>query len=290
MNNKIQKLMSVIKIAAIPSFAVFCALSMSLMWFYFNITPEDMGSQWLASLVAICIIVLGAYQLVLLYANWIDAWISQKPSIIRSASIAVGFVALILLAATAMALSDVGHQTKAGLSSDGEWIMIFINSLVMLASLSFSHLSLPLSKKKRERPFKANDDVFYVTLNEVGILSSIMALCAIVFSFISPAIQDYRESVIFIFLVITLAPWGIMLVGWFLSHKKKVSRWWDEKQIQDMGRAALFTMITVVAASSLIYITGLIFSTFDASVIWFPSVLILSVMLFSGLNAKYSVW
>ena len=228
--------------------------------------------------------------MIALFTLWVSARTADKPNIVRSFSIAVGCVSAVSLAVSAVALSDIGHQTEAGLDSTGEWTIILINLIITLLFLVSSLAALPVYKKKTTAPFIINDDMLFITTNEVGVLSSLMAVCAIVFGLIYPVLEAYREAVIVIYTTITLAPWGLMLLGWFLSRRKKISKWWDEKQMVDMGRAAFISLIATVAAAIAIYTAGQLFAGFAAGMLWFPAVVVVAVLSFSALNTVFARW
>ena len=284
------RLLSAVKFTAPAACALFIGLSGALYWFYKNITPDDLGPGWLAMAVAIAILALGLYHLIALIALWVSSRAADKPNIVRSFSIAAGCVSAVSLAVSAVALSDIGHQTEAGLDSTGEWTIILINSIITLLFLASSLSVLPAYKKKTAAPFIINDDILFVTTNEVGLLSSLMAVCAIIFGLTYPVLEAYREAVIVIYTAIALAPWGLMLLGWFLSRRKKISKWWDEKQTVDMGRAAFISLIVTVAAAIAIYISGQLFSGFAAGMLWFPAVAVAAVLSFSALNTAFARW
>ncbi len=290
LEKRYNRLLTAIKFSAPAAGAFFIGLSAALYWFYKNLTPDDLGPDWLAMATAVAILALGLYHLIALLALWVSARAADKPNIVRSFSIAVGCVSAVSLAASAVALSDIGHQTEAGLASTGEWTILLINLIITLLFIISSLLVLPVYKIKPIAPFIINDDMLFITTNEVGLLSSLMAVCAIVLGLIYPILEAYREAVIVIYTTISLAPWGLMLLGWFLSRRKKISKWWDEKQMLDMGRASFISLIATVATAIVIYIAGHLFLGFAAAMLWFPAVVVISVLSFSALNTAFARW
>lgn len=282
--------MSVIKVLATPAAAIFIALACALFWFYKNLSPQNMGPEWLAVLVAGAIVALGIFHIILFLGLWISSRTSENPNIARSMAIALGCVSAVSLAVSAVALSDIGHQTAAGMDSNGEWTILLINNIIQFLFLVFALGSLPIFKKKSSTPFLINDDTLFITINEVGLLSALMAVCAIVFGLTYPVMEKFRESVILLYTIITLAPWGLMLIGWFSSRRKKIANWWDEKQIRDMGRSAIFSLVIIVIVAIVIYLAGYLFTSFDAGIIWFPSIVVVAVLSFSAFNAGFSRW
>ena len=290
LQKRFDRLMSAIKVMAVPAAALFIGLAAALYWFYKNLSAQSMGPEWLAVFVAASILILGVFHLILLLALWISSRAAETPNIARSMAIALGCVSAVSLAVSAVSLSDIGHQTAAGLDSNSEWTILLVNNLIQLLFLVLALSSLPVFKKKSNAPFILNDDTLFITINEVGLLSALMAVCAILFGLIYPVLQQFRKAVILIYTVITLAPWGLMLIGWFISRRKKISNWWDEKQIKDMGRSAIFSLIITMCVAVLIYLAEYLFTSFDVGIIWFPSVVVTAVLIFSALNAAFSRW
>ena len=290
LQNRYGRLMSFIKVLSIPAAAVFLAMVSALFWFNANVSAQNTGPEWLAVLVAVSILALGVFHLILLWALWISSRTSETPSIVRSLAIAFGCVSAVCLAVSAVALSDIGHQTAAGLSSSGEWTLLLIDNIVLLMFFVFSLSSLPVFRKRPSAPFLINDDTLFITLNEVGFLSSLLAVCAIVFGMVYPILQQFRGAILLIFPMIALAPWGLMLIGWFLSRRKSISNWWDEKQIRDMGRSAFISLIAVISVAILAYLAELFIPVFNGTNIWFPAVVVTAVLSFSAFNTGFSRW
>ncbi len=266
----------------------FISLSLSLLWFYNNLSQTNLGPEWLAVFSAASILILALCHIVLLWFLWARAKSDENPSIIRSASISFGCVSLISLAVMAIALSDIGNQTERGLSSSSEWMLILISIIFTLLFILFSAFEIIKLRKKQSFLGNRNDDVLFITINEVGMICALMSVLAVVFGFIVPVLDGYRNSILVIFTAIAFFPWGLMLIGWFVTRQKKVSSWWDEKQMLDMGRSAFWGLIGVVSLSAVLYAAGLVFPEFDASLLWFPAVIISAVAVFSTFNVVYS--
>ncbi len=283
--NILSKLSFAAYIAAISAFII---LSASLIWFYKNLTAADLGPNWLAIVTALSILVLGLCFLVILWFLWKSSHTAENPSIVRSLSMALGCVSAVSLAVMAVALGDIGKQTEAGFSSLSEWTMILLGLIATFLFLALSAPEIIKSQKADSVSTVKNDDILFISINEVGMICSLMSLLAIVFGFIVPMLEQFREHILVIFTVIAFLPWGLMILFWFVSRRKKVSSWWDEKQMTDMGRSSFYALISVVAISAALYALGLILPSFDAAVVWFPAVIISAVAVFSSFNVVYS--
>lgn len=265
----------------------------AFIWYYRSLTPQNMDeSQWMAVLVALCMLGLGVVHLVVLYALWQDVRRGSRPSILRSIAISLGVVSAIMLFADAAALSDIGKQTLAGMDSRGEWLMIFSNNGVRVVFLVLASCALAQASRRVGSAFPEDDprDVAFITVHEVGFASAILAVGAIVLAFVFPTLEPYRAYLVWLFTAIAIAPWALMLLLWFVTRQRRLARWWDEKQVSDMGRSALWTLPFVGAALLVLFVCDIFVPGTPIQILWFPGFVVAAVLSFSGLSAAFSRW
>ena len=265
----------------------------TFVWYYLNLTPQNMGgTQWSAVLVALCMIGLGIAHLIALYALWQDVRQGGRPSILRSVAISLGVVSAIMLFADIAALSDIGKQTLAGMGSRGEWLIVFSDNGLRIVYLLLAALALAqASRRARDTSLKDDPrDVEFITVHEVGFVSAILAVAAIILAVIFPVMEPYRAYLIWLFTAISIAPWALMLVLWFVTRQKSVGRWWDEKQVSDMGRAALWALPFVGLVLLVLFVCNIAMPGMPAQAIWFPGFVVAATLSFSGLSAVFSRW
>lgn len=265
----------------------------AFIWYDLNLTPQNMDeSQWSAVLVILCMLGLGIAHLIVLYALWQDVRRGGRPSILRSMAISLGVVSGIMLFADAAALSDIGKQTLAGLTSRGEWLIVFSDNGLRLIFLALAGLKLTRAKSRSKDMSLEDDprDVEFITVHEVGFVSAILAVGAIVLAFAFSTLEPYRERLVWLFTAISIAPWALMLILWFVTRQKRMERWWDEKQVSDMGRAALMALPFVGAALLVLFVCGIAIPGMPVTALWFPGFVVAAVLSFSGLSAAFSRW
>jgi len=265
----------------------------AFIWYYQNLTPRNMaGSQWSAVLVALCMIGLGIMHLLVLYALWKDVRQGGGPSILRSLAISLGVVSAILLGADTAALSDIGKQTLAGLSSRGEWLILFGDNGLRVIFLILAACGLVQAKRRAKDASPADDprDAEFITVHEVGFISAILAVGAIVLAFLFPVLEPYRANLVWLFTAISIAPWALMLILWFVTRQRQMARWWDEKQVSDMGRAALVSLPFVGVVLLVLFVCSIAVPEIPVLAVWFPGFVVAAVLCFSGLSAAFSRW
>lgn len=265
----------------------------AFIWYYLNLTPQNMDeSRVTAALVALCMIGLGIVHLILLYALWRDVRCGGRPSILRSVAISLGVVSAIMLGADVGALSDIGKQTLSGMGSSGEWLIVFSDNGLRVVFLLLAVASLiRASRRIREKSPKDDPrDVEFITVHEVGFVSAILAVGAIFLAFVFPVLEPFRASLVWLFTAIAIAPWGLMLILWFVTRQKRMERWWDEKQVSDMGRSALWALPFVGLALLVLFVCNIAMPEMPVQALWFPGFVVAAVLSFSGLSAVFSRW
>lgn len=265
----------------------------AFVWYYLHLTPQNMGgSQWSAALVALCMIGLGIAHLIVLYSLWQDVRRGGRPSILRSITISLGVVSAIMLFADIAALSDIGKQILAGLNSRGEWMIVFSDNGLRVIFLVLAGLALTRASRRAKDTSRGDDprDVEFITVHEVGSVSAILAVGAIVLGFVFPTLEPYRAYLVWLFTAIAIAPWALLLLLWFITRQKRMERWWDEKQVSDMGRAALMTLPFVGVVLLILFVCSMAISDMPVQALWFPGFVVAAVLAFSGLSAAFSRW
>jgi|GEM_PF-4871633 len=265
----------------------------AFIWYDLNLTPQNMdGVRWMTALVMLCMLGLGIVHLTVLYALWRDVRRGGGPSILRSIAISLGVVSAIMLFADAAALSDIGKQTLAGLGSRGEWLIVYGDNGLRLVFLALAGFALSRANRRAKDPVSGEDprDGEFITVHEVGFISAILAVGAVVLAFMFPTLEPYRARLVWLFTAISIAPWALMLLLWFVTRHKDAARWWDEKQVSDMGRAALMALPFVGAVLLVLFVCGVFVPGTSVTALWFPGFVVAAVLSFSGLSAAFSRW
>lgn len=263
------------------------------IWYYLNLTPQNIGeNQWMAALLALCMLGIGVMHIFALNALWQDVRIGGGPSFLRSIAISLGVVSAIMLFADTAALSDIGKQTLAGFGSPGEWLIVFCDCGIRALFLVLAGIALAQANRRVQGGIPGDDpmDTEFITVHEVGFVSAVLAVGAIALAFVLPVLAHLRAYVVWFFTAIAIAPWALMLLAWFVTRQKRADRWWDERQVSDMGRSALWTLPFVGLVLLALFVCQILIPQVMVQALWFPVFVVASVLGFSGLSAAFSRW
>lgn len=279
--------------AVITAGCLFVCSMAAYIWFFYRLTPQTMdSSEWLGAVVVLCMLGMGIAHLTVLYALWQDVQCGDRVSFLRSVCISLGVVSAIMLVGDAAALHDIGKQTLAGMNCGGEWTIIFSDNVIRAIFLVLAGISLGAARRGMgaESAEEEARDVVFVTVHEVGFVSAILAVGAVALGFLFPVLAPYRTHLVTLFTAIAIAPWGTMLLVWFVSRPRHKGSWWDEKQVSDMGRSALLALPVIGIVMLVLFIVSITVAGFDIPALWFPVLIITAVVSFSGLSAAFSRW
>jgi uncharacterized membrane protein len=185
-------------------------------------------------------------------------------------------------------LGDIGKQYKHNLSQP-EWGILYpVMGFQFITALLFTYLHLSGSLMQKQLKHVARDSNVFLIVQYVGIVCGLLGLSLSSLGFVfsrawSLLIHTSLSS------VILLVPYVLVVICWFLVKlQEKKRQWYDEKQIQDIGKSAFLTLVI-----SVFLMTGLFAANYNnlggvVSVLWLPLYLFLALFLFSLGNLYFS--
>lgn len=195
------------------------------------------------------------------------------------AGLVFGTVSLFAIAAEKVMYDEIGREMSIEYPVPGEVSLLYaclgVNlafSVVMMVAAYRTQLRVPSSG---DVPTVKDERVF--TLAQVmGIVSGVMGLL-LTSILIGRQWPSDRFWVFIPFYALFLVPYGLAVMYWLtMMRRKRLSDWYDEKQVQDILKASLATLIlSVFGMSILAMIPGTI------GVYWFPCYLFMILTLFS---------
>jgi hypothetical protein len=203
--------------------------------------------------------------------------------------LAVNVVSFLFVFGDLALISDIGKQYRYGLSQP-EWLVLY---LVMMGQL-FSTLILTWANhyklgKGKQLKFIAKDSNIFLVAQYIGVICGLMGLSFTSLNFLFPRSLWMIKTHVNMTAVFLMVPY-LLIVGCWLMIKirEKPKGWYDEKQILDIGRSSLITLVL-----SLVIMGGLYFLSFNQtedilSVLWLPFYLFLVLLLFSLGNLYFS--
>ncbi|MBF4693397.1 hypothetical protein [Fusibacter ferrireducens] len=243
--------------------------------------------DWMGKTLAIFLIVIGLSHLFAILNSIKLFWHLRNDSLLRATTFVVCFFSLFLLAVDIMMLSDIGHEYIAGYDTSDEWRIVFAGHAIHAAFavlLLFQGITAnKLISKNPVRTTIIKDEALFLTVNQMGIVSSILGLNSLLLLNLSGLPQKYLSGLYFLLCVVFLLPYGLAAGYWlFTKRKENPSDWYDEKQFSDISLGAFFTLVSTIIIALLIY--GLLsFRIIDIPIyFWFPEYFMLSLLLFSG--------
>jgi hypothetical protein len=281
-------------ISIILGFVSFCFLINNFMVFEY-IRPitmrfEELGPDIDRTMIPVAIgfIVIFIFHLSSILNLALQLKFFQKFSLIRAFAVFVGVISVLLLIGNFGLLSDIGKESQAGLDTSGEWIFLYINHILHTAfiMLMFGLIisSFQILKKNLPSESVVKDEVVFITAQYIGIFCGLLGFISLVAYLISGLPFWIVKKAVLPTSVLIVIPYFFIVTYWLsFVLKGKVSDWYDEKQLQDVIKAGLVTLIVSFTLMALLYISK--YPNLTESYVtyfWFPFYLFLTLLTFSS--------
>ena len=187
-------------------------------------------------------------------------------------------VSLFAIAAEKVMFDEIGRELRLGVEVAGE---VFILTLLLLVNLIFVGLMslfllLILNRSGAENRKHADESVFTVA-QYMGIASGVMGTW-LTLSLLFGNVPGHRLWIYLPFYLLFTVPYGISVLIWLIfKRKEKITSWYDEKQLTDLSRSALVTMLVLIPALVLLLLAGK-----SVRFYWFPYFLFVALTIFSA--------
>lgn len=272
-------------VAILTNLSIFAVL-------YPKIVAFELLPVWTDPVVGLVIgpglLILGLFHLVALATLGWQIQVLQHATPLRAALFGFGVVSLMFLVSNVPLLSDIGNQYEARLETDGEWLWVFTNHglhtlFVVLGSLAVAHADRVL--RSGNGPERAElDEVVFLSTHYIGIFSGMLGLGALVVLVATRFPTVFFAAGVGVFSIIFLAPYLVALIAWvILTRFRSANDWTDEKQSQDLARAAHWSLaISLPVLGAAYSVQHLIVPDALIRHLWFPLVGFLFLLVFSG--------
>lgn len=214
----------------------------------------------LGNFVILALFFIGIYHLYLLIQS-LRSLSSQTKLLWQSMFLVMLILSGITLLTDATLLSENAKEYQLW-DISGQWMMLFGLSLFHLLTFILGFINLQQSPQPMGKFFetlKKEQDIWFVALNQIGVICGFLGLAAILGSLFFPIPDRYRQSLLLIFTLLAVTPWATFTIFWFFKNRgKKPAQWLDEKQILDSAYAAFITLIISMPIIAIaILITGI---------------------------------
>ncbi len=199
--------------------------------------------------------------------------------VLKSILLIFGIVSLFSMGVEKVMIDEVARQYRLGLSIYEIYILYFAYFINMLFSALMFFLVLktvPLIRNYNPEGTAVDEQIFTIA-QYIGIISGAMGLL-LLFSLSGKGIPSNKLIFSIPFFLMFLTPYGLVVLYWLsLKSNQKISDWYDEKQLQDIMKASLATLL--LSFPGLIIF---IFTDFTDSFYFFVYYVFLALILFSG--------
>ncbi len=244
---------------------------------------ETLGAfVWIGYLVIFFFHISAILTLILLLQHY------KKANILTGINLFLCLLSLFFLMGDYSMLNDIGKESKFGLEVEGEWFILHIitvlHSLFSLFMLATVFAFFRNAKKQSLTEFVLKEEVIFITAQFIGLLCGAVGLWTN-FSFMFREIHPFNYADIFPFYILCFLPYGLTAFYWLAKRlRDKPEDWYDEKQWQDISKAALVTLVLSIPGMAILF-----FIAHPLGMFWFTHYVFLALFLFSGSTLYFSL-
>ena len=198
-----------------------------------------------------------------------------------------GVLSLLLIFADVALLSDIGKQYRHGLAQP-EWSMLYpVMGFQFFTAIVFTYNHIFGFTKETSFTYVAQDSNIFIIVQYVGIICGLLGLVSSCLGFLFPRAWTLQVHTTMT-LIILFIPYLLAVGYWLLTKlQEEYRQWYDEKQLQDIGKSAFLTLVL-----SVILMIGLFVTNYNdlggvVSVLWLPLYLFSVLFLFSSGNLYF---
>jgi len=213
---------------------------------------------------------------------------AKKITPVYSLLLVLGVLCLLFVFSDVALLNDINKQYKFGLEQP-EWLLVYpIMAFQFLTAIIFIVFHLFGFKKENQFEDVAKDSNIFLVAQYIGIVCGLLGLASASLGFFFPRAWNLHMHTT-IGSIVLLIPY-ILIVGYWLSIKlkEKTRGWYDEKQIQDIGKSSFMTLV-----ASAVFMISLFAANYNnlngvVSALWLSLYLFFVLTLFSFGNLYFS--
>jgi hypothetical protein len=243
-------------------------------------------------IVGIGFLIIAMTHMVALTALGWEIKVVRRTTAVSALLAALGTISLLLVAANFPLLGDIGKQYKAGLGTGGERTFVFINHgihavFLVLAALRIGYANRVLAAGTALEP-AVRDEAVFLGAHVIGILSGLAGLGVMASLVLFGFPVRILSRAVAVLGVVVIAPYAAAVVSWLVLKLGQPPReWMDERQLTDLGRAALASLfITYPLLAAGYIVQRQVLPEGVAGCLWFPVAAFLTLFVFSACAAR----
>lgn len=233
------------------------------------------------------LLILGFHLLTLLYMA-IYLKNSEEVKVFPLVMFIAGIISMLMVFSDIALLNDINKQFQHNMSQP-EWYLLYpIMAGQFIVTLVLTILLIAGKFTPEGFDEIARDSNIYMVVQYVGVICGLMGLASTSLGFIFPRswslhIHTTTGGIVILF------PYVLAVAYWLLTKfKEKDRQWWDEKQLHDIGKSALITLLVDTILLLMLFVFN--FNRLDGvvSVLWLPVYLFATIFVFSLGNITFS--
>lgn len=213
---------------------------------------------------------------------------AKKISAFNLFLIVSGILSLLFIFGDVALLSDIGKQYRYGLAQP-EWLILYpVMAFQFMTALVLTYAHLLKLKEESQARYVARDSNIFLIVQYVGIVCGLMGLASSSLGFLFPRAWSLQVHTT-MGSAILLVPYALVVIYWFLvKFQEKARQWYDEKQMQDIGKSAFLTLLVSVVFMTLLFVINYNNLGGVVSILWLPLYVFLVLFLFSSGSLYFS--
>lgn len=199
-----------------------------------------------------------------------------------------GMISMLMVFSDVALLNDINKQYRHDMAQP-EWFLLypvmvgqFVVTLVLTILLITGHF------KPKQFDEIARDSNIYMVVQYVGVICGLMGLASTSLGFFFPRAWSLKIHTT-MGGIILLFPYVLAVAFWVLTKfKEKDRQLWDEKQLMDIGRSALVTLLVDSIFLLMLFVFNYTHLDGVVSILWLPLYLFATIFVFSLGNITFS--
>lgn len=265
---------------------VYCL--MAFLYIQPRLTPAmQVPSETIRMLGNWCIpayILVGISHLILLVNRLNNLTVLKSVSFFQSFFIVIIILSGITLLSDATLLSDIGKEYLHW-DVGAQWTMLYGFVALHLFVVILGTIQLYRNRANGQSLFQTirnGSDVLFVTMHQISLISAIIGIAGLVLSRISGVGKEFQTTYMILLSCLAVLPLVSFSFYWMIKNRnKKLSTWFDEKQMADSSMSALVSLSIAFPLIILAILFSILFDVFSAS-FWLILVFFITLGIFSG--------
>jgi len=241
-------------------FSILTALCLFYMVFHVNTNLVDALNVYQAEFKTTQYLIAIAYFFVLIFHIWGIVYIFmhfryfEKLKTLKIILLVIAVISLFSLGGEKVMIDEIAKQFKEGLPIPELNILnglYVLNALFILSMLYLLLKTLKLFNYQSENSIPIDEKIF-VIVQSLGVVAGVLGVLFVFHNiiFIDEVLLIDKYWVSLPFFLLFLTPYGLAILYW-LSIKRKRNNWYDEKQLQDILKSSLITMLLSIPSVAL---------------------------------------